>query len=416
MLNIGSIDAIRDILDKINNIYESEYRKLPYQVNLLDEIHANENAHTRILLSLLRYEDNHDFPILKSFINLIKDSYIQVKNPNIEFNTSNIDGLILESNKYAIIIENKIHWAVDQKEQIDRYVKHVINERQIPASCVYVIYLTSDGNKEVSDYSMSDDTKATLGERYVRMNYKYDILPWLNNVVLPNCTLKQDLLASAIKQYIDHLRGMFGLRDRDYKIYQTMKMKTEEVLGIDKCLTLSEKYNKLIEYDQKLEDLKNIISSHRTEVTRQIMTDFFIPQFKKALMPGGYSLEYDESWDWNCGGGISGFRIKVPGWDSFEIGFEFTQPGLGGLDYGYVLNSLSISQEKTKDSFSFWTTLQDRFGAIGRNNPAWIYKKYAPFKWWSTPETIDAIIDGTLVQRLLKDIDDLVDIASEFDM
>ena len=29
-----------------NNIYESEYRKLPYQVNLLDEIHANENAHT----------------------------------------------------------------------------------------------------------------------------------------------------------------------------------------------------------------------------------------------------------------------------------------------------------------------------------------------------------------------------------
>lgn len=177
MLNIGSIDAIRDILDKINNIYESEYRKLPYQVNLLDEIHANENAHTRILLSLLRYEDNHDFPILKSFINLIKDSCIQVKNPNIEFNTSNIDGLILESNKYAIIIENKIHWAVDQKEQIDRYVKHIINERQIPASCVYVIYLTSDGNKEVSDYSMSDDTKATLGERYVRMNYKYDILP-----------------------------------------------------------------------------------------------------------------------------------------------------------------------------------------------------------------------------------------------
>ena len=73
MLNIGSIDAIRDILDKINNIYESEYRKLPYQVNILDEIHANENAHTRILLSLLRYEDNHDFPILKSFINLIKE-------------------------------------------------------------------------------------------------------------------------------------------------------------------------------------------------------------------------------------------------------------------------------------------------------------------------------------------------------
>ena len=32
------------------------------------------------------------------------------------------------------------------------------------------------------------------------------------------------------------------------------------------------------------------------------------------------------------------------------------------------------------------------------------------------PETMDAIIDGTLVQRLLKDIDDLVDIASEFEM
>ena len=168
MLNIGSIDAIRDIVDKINNIYESEYRKLPYQVNLLDEIHANENAHTRILLSLLRYEDNHDFPILKSFINLIKDSCIQVKNPNIEFNTSNIDGLILESNKYAIIIENKIHWAVDQKEQIDRYVKHVINERQIPASCVYVIYLTSDGNKEVSDYRTQSLTERAWDSDFIQ--------------------------------------------------------------------------------------------------------------------------------------------------------------------------------------------------------------------------------------------------------
>ena len=41
--------------EELSKIREKERQKLPYNFNLIDELHANENAHTRILLKLLNY-------------------------------------------------------------------------------------------------------------------------------------------------------------------------------------------------------------------------------------------------------------------------------------------------------------------------------------------------------------------------
>ena len=41
--------------------------KLPYNVNVIDELHANENAHSRILIKLLQYPRDGKLPILESF-------------------------------------------------------------------------------------------------------------------------------------------------------------------------------------------------------------------------------------------------------------------------------------------------------------------------------------------------------------
>ena len=43
---------------------------LQYNLNLIDELHANENAHTRILLKLLEFELNRKKVILEEFFNL----------------------------------------------------------------------------------------------------------------------------------------------------------------------------------------------------------------------------------------------------------------------------------------------------------------------------------------------------------
>ena len=40
-------------INKFKEVYDKEIQKLPYHINLIDELHANENAHSRILEKLL---------------------------------------------------------------------------------------------------------------------------------------------------------------------------------------------------------------------------------------------------------------------------------------------------------------------------------------------------------------------------
>ena len=50
-----------DIFEFIKNFTAKKKKNaslLQYNLNLIDELHANENAHTRILLKLLDYESN----------------------------------------------------------------------------------------------------------------------------------------------------------------------------------------------------------------------------------------------------------------------------------------------------------------------------------------------------------------------
>ena len=48
--------------------FEAERKKLPFWVNLVDVIGADENAHTRILQILLSYKSENNYPIFDSFI------------------------------------------------------------------------------------------------------------------------------------------------------------------------------------------------------------------------------------------------------------------------------------------------------------------------------------------------------------
>ena len=92
-----------------------EKQKLPYHLNIIDELHINENAHSRILYKLLLYkniEGKHEF--LESLIDYIKRiarssnfNKIQVKEPKITQEKKRID-LWVRDKDYALIFENKI--------------------------------------------------------------------------------------------------------------------------------------------------------------------------------------------------------------------------------------------------------------------------------------------------------------------
>jgi hypothetical protein len=254
-------------LKEFENFYLEKIENLPYHFNVIDELHANENAHTRILQKLLLYNQKNTYPFLESFLDKMIPQSIKLSNPKIEFNQEFIDLLIEDKEtNFACIIENKIHDATDQYKQIERYINTVKDSHGI--SDIFVIYLTNDGNKEVSSISLTLEAKQILQYvdknntgNFLPINFKEHILPWLKNDVLPQCTNEKQIIAG-ITQYIDHLEGMFNQREDKKIMNKELINKIKADFNITGCTTSD--YEKLIQckkilsiYQMELDNLRD---------------------------------------------------------------------------------------------------------------------------------------------------------------
>lgn len=229
----------------------------PYHINLLEEVHIHddsgnqtirndrrrvcENAHTRILKKFVEFRSDGHYPILKSLLESISKetgkpvwSTIQVESPVFtpEANCCNTNGridlLVAEQGKYAIIFENKINDAVEQKSQLARYIEHLITEGYRREQ-IYVIYLSSEGRdpNEISWTIENRDYALCYRERFVNMSYKYNLLPWLSGPLsqLLSGMQNQEYLNSALSQYINYLQAKFFLLENEN---ETLRIILEE--------------------------------------------------------------------------------------------------------------------------------------------------------------------------------------------
>ncbi len=256
--------------------YEKLKSKEAYHINVIDELHANENAHTRILVRLLEYNQSGRCPILESFLSLLygwQDAGLKVGHPKIDANIDYIDGLIECPHQYAVIIENKIHWAADQDKQIERYVFDVLSHG-IPSDKIWVVYLTSDGNKIVEDYSFTEKTKAIIQDRFITLNYRFDILPWLRETVLPNCLVKEEWLITALKQYIDHLEGLLGIRVNQKSIQKEMEKNLLNKAGIADNADPAQKYQAFKQLEDRFSSLLQLASNGRASIEDDLLESF----------------------------------------------------------------------------------------------------------------------------------------------
>ena len=121
-----------------------------------------------------------------------------------------IDGLITfsaQGKRIAIIIENKIFDAPDQKGQIRRYITHMTEEEHIALDNVWVLYITGTGTKEIDkcSYRPDDEDEATnIGRRYVALTYCEDIIEWLKQDVL-DIRIYPESLTSIVRAYVEAL-------------------------------------------------------------------------------------------------------------------------------------------------------------------------------------------------------------------
>ena len=323
-------------------------RNRVYNANIITELHANENAHSRILRMFLQYDDGKkEFPILRKFLEMPNVKKVlgdkEFKSPIFSNEQERIDVLIEEPRSFAIIVENKIKGATDQERQLERYMECVQGHKIKPEN-IYAIYLTSDGEKEVDDCSLTPKAKEWLGckednGRYIPMNYRYDILPWLEKEVLPNCIEKEELLISALKQYIDYLKCMFGIiENEEQKILIMEKLKKE--IGISgNNLESVEKCFKTIE---ELECLKNRV----VELKKDLVANWVEEYIKKPF--GEYLNGIDPMYE---------LVVKFDSFERFDIAvhykgwekFFFLVQKMGGTYYG-IYNKEKSNPYKVKDN------------------------------------------------------------------
>lgn len=283
-----------DIFEFIKNFTAKKKKNaslLQYNLNLIDELHANENAHTRILLKLLDYESNQKKVILEEFLNLLNEKLVNQKIPILdEYRITGqfkfIDGYIWsDSKKVAIIIENKINWACDQDEQIQRYIE-TAKQYGIDEKNIFVVYLTDTGIKKAADYSFTDYAKKMLDwkdpenqGRYIESNYLNDILPFLYEIFDKLSFSKENVLKAAIFQYIDYLEGRFWMRKNEKEYNMAMNSDILKILNLGENLSKKEKFDKIEELQWELwntlDNVKNEVYPDRPDVRLHDYLNFF---------------------------------------------------------------------------------------------------------------------------------------------
>ena len=344
-------------------------KRQPYHINLIDELHANENAHTRILVKLLQFQNGGNSFILKSFLELIGrtmntdeerqklfellEDFDKKSLPCVMYGKEYIDALIISSTaSYAVIIENKIHWACDQHEQIQRYVEQV---KQQNVENIFVVYLTANENKKISEDSLTDQAREQLNYtsdektgRYVPMTYSSHIIPWLKEEILPSCTIREEWLVSALRQYIDHLEGLLGLRDHDRMIKQKLKsmVSAEAAEDFSKLPENSPEYEFMADFLLKLEyDLE------KTFCDEILNNHLNVLGFHN---PGGWHPDFGEKWG----------TVECPALNKARCHL-----GLEKFDVGFPCRQTDFSDEWSK---VFWQCLCSKLPMVHRNQWYWL--------------------------------------------
>ena len=279
------IKYLFDIVEIVEKVKEKWLPRLPYHLNIIDELHINENGHSRILTKLLQYKsESGKYEFLESLLayivanrDCIDFGNIKIEKPQITQEKCRIDMWVRDKD-YAIIFENKVYNARDREHQLSKYINRTkqCNYRE---EQIFVVYLSSWG-QEPEEQSWNK-YKDAFTSRYVNLSFRDDIVNWLKEYVIPNIRDKDFYLNSAVLQYIDYLEGIYHKRTIHKEMNMEIRKIIEERLKLDKCLDNSEKVrflqSKIEDIDeirQQIEELQNeyrnkIFASWREEVANR---------------------------------------------------------------------------------------------------------------------------------------------------
>lgn len=360
-------------------LYKNEKSTLPYSINLLDEIHANENAHSRIFRKLLLFTESKKnkpkYPILELFLKYLGHPFdiLMQDAPEITAEKMRIDLLVRDKN-FAIIIENKINGAVDQDAQMQRYVE-CIKEAGTSNEMLYILYLTEQGGSP-SESSFSQNDRQYFGNRYQEISYRHTILPFLQDKLNPWVNDKAEsvlveFLRTACHQYIDYLEGRFYMRKGEVKMTESLKNMLKEKMGfsddamktIRKLELISDNRETINRISEYLDELQYEILAERITETKKYWIEKITPV-----------VDFYELNDSVFGKKESKIQFYPRNWNrKYCISIVF-DTDYDGLFYG--IENIESKESEGEPSDPLFRKIRKLLGESDGPSNHWLYTKY----------------------------------------
>lgn len=241
VINRAKVHVLKEAItlyEDIKRIKVEVIENSPHSVNTIMDLAPDEPKVSRILGGFFKQRKDGRYYVLEDFVKRFFGSLLalQIKKPVIESEETvdekkRIDLLVYEKGKYAIVFENKIWDAEEQKNQLANYIKGMkASKYEISDENIYVVYLPSTDEHGPTDRSWNKSLQERFAARYRNVSFKEGILDWLTSESLAG--IDDDTFQLSRLLFIDYLNRVFNLTETD----NMEKIKTEEyihqVLGL----------------------------------------------------------------------------------------------------------------------------------------------------------------------------------------
>lgn len=334
-LKCSIIDTLFEYLETIHKMRVEAGIDKHYATNILDILNPTEPLVSKILCSFLSFTQNGKFCLWRSFTEKFLSHFgfdkQWVKQPVFSSEENRIDILVKEQ-RYAVIVENKIHDAIFQRNQLARYInvtKSLTNEDNV--FIVLLPYESSDGYiEDIPDsvWRLPCDWKVSNNERKCALrgdstlcacdienlsenkqkefkckdciNFKEhylnrtkvldnSFLDWLDQEI-ENASADA-IMQSAMILFSDYLKGIRHLRNKDMFIMCVTKYLRDKLFLKED--TVSEKLKKISEMNESVIDLKNGLEKLAVTYSENLIDEWyklFEEWYNKLQVKGSYAL------------------------------------------------------------------------------------------------------------------------------
>lgn len=201
-------DTLLQYAELLNKTYQGKQKDSFNLFTVLRSASDEVRLHSRFLAALLDYQESEGAKkeFVADLIDHLGINAFDVQNVSVETEVNNIDILIKNDQRQAVVIENKIH-AGDQERQLERYWTTL---RKQGMQNIFLVYLTLNGD-EPSENSIGDlkDQEGFKPSSHLwNISYKHALPPWLKACQQKACNIP--FLRESIAQYLQVIRKLTG--------------------------------------------------------------------------------------------------------------------------------------------------------------------------------------------------------------